>query len=130
MKRKYLDKLGITSEKRPDGYCKNDKRQTKWKKERKKYGFDEREMWNMDYTFYLWLYERLRYFLNFAPNDLAYHTFEYKGKVLTQKQCIKKMIKGCEIRLTKENWEIDKEARKLEKEVAEIWALVLPAMWW
>ena len=46
------------------------------------------------------------------------------------KKLIKRMIKGCEIRLTKENWETDKEARKRVKEVAEIWALVLPAMWW
>lgn len=49
--RKYLDDICVTE--RPDTWSRNDERQNRWKEERAIYGFDERETWALDYSFYL-----------------------------------------------------------------------------
>ena len=49
----------------PYGNCLDptyDKRQGRWKKERKKYGFDERQTWNLSTTMIELLYERVMMF--------------------------------------------------------------------
>ena len=56
---KYLKDLGILEDNTPQGWNKDDSRQERWCKEREIYGFDEKETWSMDFTFKLWLYERL-----------------------------------------------------------------------
>ena len=56
---KYLKDLGILEDNTPQGWNKDDSRQERWIKEREIYGFDEKETWSMDFTFKLWLYERL-----------------------------------------------------------------------
>ena len=56
---KYLKDLGIKEDNTPQGWNKDDSRQERWIKEREIYGFDEKEIWSMDFTFKLWLYERL-----------------------------------------------------------------------
>lgn len=139
MKRKYLDDIGVTD--RPDQWSsKSHKRNRKWKKERSIYGFDERETWSLDYTFYCWLYERLRMFLEVNIIDLDAVTFLYKGETLTLQQCIDRMLEGLKIAITDDPRfriiETDADAQKLSKdeekvkEIAEIWALVLQSMWW
>lgn len=63
---KYLDELNIDE----SGLCcvfnspieDDKKREKKWKKERKKYGFDSRETWALDFTAATWLYSHLRRF--------------------------------------------------------------------
>ena len=104
------------------------------------YGFDERDTWSLDYTFYCWLYERLRMFLEVSIIDLDAVTFLYKGETLTLQQCIDKMLEGLKIAITDNPRfriiETDADAQKLSKdeekveEIAEIWALVLQSMWW
>lgn len=126
MQRKYLDDLGITE--RPDTWSPDDNRQNQWKKQRKIYGFDERETWSLDTTFYLWLYERLKMYLEYSTVDLDFHKFEYKGKTYTQKQMIDMMIERLEEYFTDETDE--KSFEKYPNEICEIWALVLPAMCW
>ena len=81
-KRKYLDDIGYTD--RPDTWNKDDKRQKIWRKQRKKYGFDNREIWNMDLAFYLWLYERLirlRFYLSDKYKESNDEHFDYVNKV-------------------------------------------------
>lgn len=128
MKRKYLDDIGVTD--RPDTYCKGDKRQEKWEKQRKEYGFDSRETWNMDYSFHLWLYERLKMFLEVNCVNLEYHKFKYKGKEYTQKQMIDMMLERLEFSFSKKYNEFDEKQFKYVSEIEKIWAKVLPAMWW
>lgn len=49
----YLERLEIPIEKCGTNFCdKKDKRYRKWMKERKKYGFDSRETWSLDSSFY------------------------------------------------------------------------------
>lgn len=111
--------------------AKNDNRSISWYNERRKYGFDSRETWSLDYTFYVWLYEHLMMYKEKASGvvDLTYHKFEYKGETLTQIECINRMIEGCKLYIQDSEPE-DKEKQEKIKSVAEIWALVLPAMWW
>lgn len=129
MARKYLDDIGVTN--RPDLWNEEDKRQEKWTEERNTYGFDERETWALDFTFYCWLYERLKMYLDVNITDLTFHKFEYEDETLTQEECINRMIKGCEIYFEEDGrWPISEENQKAMDDVAKIWAIVLPAMWW
>ena len=130
MKRKYLDDLGIKD--RHDLWNPNDNRQSIWQRQRREYGFDERETWSLEGAFYLWLYERLKMYLEYASKivNLDFHEFVYKGEKYTQKQLIDMMIERLENYFAnKYDTESEEESSRLD-EVAEIWALVLPAMWW
>lgn len=130
MKRKYLDDLGIKD--RHDLWNPNDNRQSIWQRQRREYGFDERETWSLDSAFYLWLYERLKMYLEYASRvvDLDFHEFIFKGEKYTQKQLIDMMIERLENYFAnKYDTESEEESSRLD-EVVEIWALVLPAMWW
>ena len=113
-------------------YVKGDsKRLNGFAKERRKYGFDSRETWSLDSTFYIWLYERLMMFKEKASKvvDLTFHKFEYKGETLTQIECIDRMIEGCRLFIEDSDTK-DKEKQEKIKSVCEIWAIVIPAMWW
>ena len=130
MKRKYLDDLGIKD--RHDLWNPNDNRQSIWQRQRREYGFDERETWSLDSAFYLWLYERLKMYLEYASKivNLDFHEFVYKSEKYTQKQLINMMIERLENYFAnKYDTESEEGSSRLD-EVAEIWALVLPAMWW
>lgn len=48
-----------------DKNFKGDKRLKEWHKEQSEYGFDERELWNLDITFALYIYPRLKYFRDY-----------------------------------------------------------------
>ena len=82
------------------------KRQKRFNKQRKKYGFDERETWAMDFTLACWLYERIRWYQDFAPIDTTFHkieipivtkikkdgTLKTKKKLVTQKKAMKEIL--------------------------------------
>ena len=129
MSRKYLDDIGV------DLWLglEDDERQERWVKEQEEYGFDERETWSLDHAFYCWLYERLKMYIERASKivQLDFHKFEYEGEELTQQECIDRMIYGCEVYFAQEDeWNISEEDRKIISDIAKIWAIVLPAMWW
>ena len=132
MNRKYLDDAKVDYNIRWDTFVEDDdERQARWEEERNTYGFDERETWGLDTTFYCWLYERLRMYRDIACINLSYHKFEYEGETLTQEECINRMIKGCETFFNQgDYWNTSEEDLKLIDDVAKIWAIVLPAMWW
>lgn len=129
MKRKYLDDLGVTE--RPDLWNKDDKRNPQWEKEREIYGFDERETWDLGQTtFYCWLYERLKRYIEIAPVSLNYHKFGYKDKGYTQGELINMMIEKLEFYFSSEYNDFNFEHWEKVHEVEQIWAIVLPSMWW
>ena len=112
-----------------------DHRAKRWAKQKIKYGFDDRETWAMDYTFYCWLYEHLKMFKEICCIDLNYHKFEYEGEELTQGECIDRMLEGCELYIAYDDsgWGKDKlteEEQKKIDDVIKIWGIVIPAMWW
>ena len=129
MKRKYLDDIGITN--RPDEYTSTNGADKKWAEQREIYGFDVRETWNMDVSFYCWLYERLMMYLEVCDIDLTYREFEYKDEILTHKQCIDKMLEGCKIALTSNAFDITQNDNLAKVEdVAKLWGLVCQHTWW
>lgn len=110
-----------------------DSRYERFYAQRRKYGFDERETWALNFTFYAWLYEHLKMYKDVCCVDLTYHKFEYKGKTLTQEECIDKIIEGCEIYLAFDDcgWgEYTDEQKEKVDDVIALWGIILPAMWW
>lgn len=76
-----LEKLGVKPEDIfwHDNICDkmiNDERQELWKKQRKENGFDERETWALEYTIAIFVYPRLKWFIDniadsFTPGSLT-----------------------------------------------------------
>ena len=131
MGRKYLDDIGedYSWVWKPEG----SERDETFEKEREIYGFDSRETWSLDYVFYMWLYERLKMFVEIGGQvvDLNYHKFDFKGKEYTQLELINMMIERLEFYFKKGDLFVSSEEEyEPIKEIGEIWALVLPAMWW
>lgn len=131
MGRKYLDDIGkdYSWVWKPEG----SERDELFEKEREVYGFDSRETWSLDTVFYMWLYERLKMYKEYAGEivDLNYHKFDFKGKEYTQLELINMMIERLESYFKKEDLFVSSEEEyEPIKEIGEIWALVLPAMWW
>lgn len=131
MGRKYLDDIGedYSWVWEPEG----SERDELFEKEREIYGFDSRETWSLDYVFYMWLYERLKMYIEYAGEivNLNFHKFDFKGKEYTQLELINMMIERLESYFKKEDLFVSSEEEyEPIKEIGEIWALVLPAMWW
>lgn len=91
----------------------------------------ESEVWNLDDTFYSWLYERLKLYIKVASGivDLNYHKFEYEGKSYTQLQMIDLMVERLEFYFSPEFDGLKRKHMDYVLEAAKIWAIVLPAMW-
>ena len=130
---KYFEDIENKSFEHPSkwGNLINDTRQKTWYNERRKYGFDSRETWNLNSVFYIWLYEHLMMYKEKASKivDLEFYKFEYKGETLTQIECIDRMIEGCKLYIQNDE-PYDTEIQEKIKSVVEIWAMVLPYMWW
>lgn len=131
MKRKYLSDIGVTFEDTPRGYCKKkDKRQPIWKEQRKTYGFDEREVWDLSHTLFLFLYERLMMYNEINCINTSFHTYEYKGEALTLQDCIDRMIEGLRIAINIDNYNYgDCELKKID-DIFPILALCKYQLWY
>ena len=103
-------------------------------KQRWQYGFDQRETYALNDTFYCWLYERLRMYVDTASKiiDLEYHRFIWKGKEYTQIDLIKELLTHLEFyfKSSEDCILLNEEEEKIILEIGEIWAILLPAMWW
>lgn len=126
MAHKYLEDI-INIENTPYGWSKNTGRDVMWKKQRETCGFDERETWSLDATFFCWLYERLIMFKEVAGIDLTFHKFNIQGEELTQEQCIDRMIKICKKIITYDGIESLFDEKE---EVLNIWKECIHSMWW
>ncbi len=150
MSHKYLNDIGIKSTEccifNTNENNENKKRQKEFKKQRKKFGFDERETWALDYSFATWLYSHLMWFKEYAGNtiDLTTHTFDIpkwndkKNKICKKKiigvnqlEAIDIMIDCLKYYITHydkiEDYQITFEKIKY---VCIIFGIVMPAMWW
>lgn len=125
-KRHYLDKIGLE---RFQDNMKNDKRNKKWKKQHKKYGFDERDTWNLDSTMAEILYERLKMFNEVNLIDTHYHTIEIDGVKMSMQEAIDELLKSLKLKLTDGNLEV---AYSNEVRAWTIWLKLIEKgiMWW
>lgn len=110
----------------------NDKRAEKWEIERQIYGFDETETWDLNSTFYAWLYEHLRMYMDKASEvvNLKFHQFTWRGDSYTQLEIIEMILEHIRFYFSEEYDDFSEYDRIYIDEVGELWALVLPAMWW
>ena len=136
MKNKYLEELGL----KKGGYGlydpeKNDKRKKKWKKQRKKFGFDERETWNLNNTMVEWLYSHLMMYTEIGGKtvDLNYHTFDFNGRMFSELEAIEFIKEKCRRYLTFELTDDDMTYDEINAEMTEalhLLAEIFPALWW
>ena len=125
---KYLDDLRIPIEEYGTNFVKdNGRRSRKWKKERKIYGFDNRETWNLDSTFAEWLYSRLMMYKEVNIVDLTHYKFIFEGKEYTQIEAIDHICEACKGYLLDRN--NDKNIIRLQR-ATKLFADILPVMWW
>jgi hypothetical protein len=124
--RKYLTDIGWE----PWDAFENDSREKDWEEERRIYGFDQRDTWNLNYTMYELLYERLKMYDEVNIVDTSFYKFEYKGKTLTQQECIDRILECLEPILdgTYDSW--DEEYAELSHEAMELYTLCHMALWW
>jgi len=132
---KYLDDIGLD----PWDYGINwgddsDKERKKtWKRQRKDYGFDERECYCVYNIYAEWLYSHLMMYREKASRsvDLTYHTIEFEGKTYTQIEATDKIIKWIRYFLKNQS-DMDKEERSIEKlqKATRLWSELLPYTWW
>ena len=139
MKRKYLkDIIKYKSSYMcvPLAKLNDKKRNKKWKKQRKKYGFDERETWSMDFTLACWIYEHFKWYIDNAPIDMSFHTFKInvideddslrvEEKNVTQLEAINYVLKYLEYYFIYSN-----DAFEYYQAALRIVAEIMPAMWW
>ncbi len=125
---KYLDKLGLKRTDYGTNFVQDKRRNKYWKKQRRKYGFDEREVWNLDKTFIEWLYTHIKMYEDTAPVDLEYHKILYKGEELTQLEAMDQISELCtEILLHSDSDSLEKQYCL---EICGLWGALLPYMWW
>ncbi|ACQ51178.1 hypothetical protein AGE29_01220 (plasmid) [Clostridium botulinum] len=128
MAHKYIKEI-INLNKTPYGWSKNTGRDSQWLEERRVYGFDARETWALDTTFFYWLYERLMMFNKVNCINTSFHKFNINGEKLTQQECIDRMIFGCKYYITKGS-ENEAMAFRVAEEILTIWKECIFSMWW
>lgn len=127
---KYLDDLGL----KPEDYGTNcvpddDERAEDWLEEREMYGFDSRETWCLEYTFFEWIYTRLMMYKECCSGviDLSFHKIQYKDKEITQLEAINLILDFAKEAIISRD---DEVMYKNGREICDIWKEVLPCMWW
>lgn len=157
MAHKYLKEAGFDRDFWADTLPKNDDRRPEWAKQRREYSMDERETWSLGNLSLTWLYEHIKMYLDFSDIDyvdLNWHKFIYNDVEYDQKQILNKILHDIELyfnlndcffleRFGKTEIELAHEDRGIEKiithnreqpnfrkEIFDLWAVVLPQMWW
>ena len=131
---KYLDELGIPR----DSYMGNFVRERKWIRwiERKKYGFDYSDTFNMKISFAEWLYCHLVHFEKWNKSDLEIHSIEFEGKNYTIGEAVTliKEITADYLKLTEDihdALDFDEEDRLDDtlQFATRLWSVVMVYLW-
>lgn len=127
-KRKFLDDIGCIY--RPTDLIGDKIECKRWKKQRKEYGFDEREVYNLDYTWHLWMYEHLSLYLQVADGVPTVDKFEYKENIYTQKEIIQMILDRLTLELGPDpSWTESEKTVAYVKEIEPLWFLVYSSLW-
>lgn len=120
--RKYLDDAGIYRF-RPD--LENDNEV--FKQQRATYGFDEREIFDLRDTFYQWLYEHLKMYLE--KRAVQEHYYEFHGERYHQREIIEMILTRVEFFFSTDfDEETDSDWRYV-KQIEELWGMICHDMW-
>ena len=103
----------------------DDNRQSQWKLEKQKYGFDERETWDLDRVFLTWIYPRLKMFREVNNCHPAKMTMEEWNKILDE------MIEGfgCSLKDNHATADDSVISEKLQKSL-KLFAEYFNDLWW
>ena len=96
MAHKYLENILPKGKSPYDFECDDEIRNQKWEKEREQLGFDERETWSLDFTFFCWLYERLKRYKEVSCVDLTCKIIEINNEKKNLEEWIDIMINNAE----------------------------------
>lgn len=151
---KYLREINITpiqQSYKEESYF--PKRLKKWLKCRRyqkiqiKDGFNPTETWDLEQSFYQWLYEGLRSYMDYATDvidldvDKEWYSLKYKGKWYTQRQLTELLLEKLEFVLRVDgNWrdiptsqEVQdefKKRREVGNEIHDMWKVLAPQASW
>lgn len=103
------------------------------KKIKRKYGVDLRDCWNLDFAFYIWLYEHIKAYEKFTAADIddMRRMFEFKNKQYTQRQLMHKILKRLKLYFNNiNNLDDSDELQRKVDEIIPMWQILMPAMWW
>lgn len=136
--RKYLNDIGSAGS--TNGISPDDSRQQEWAEQRAIYGFDERDTWGLDTTMTELLYERVMYFVEFAPIDLTRIEIEMKtldieidGNTKRLDEWLTILTDTCEKYLKGDVGSAQFSTLKLieyQQQIWTIWAELSGYMWW
>ena len=110
-------------------------------------GFNPAETWDLERSFYQWLYEGLRSYMDYASDvidldaDKEWYSLKYKGKWYTQRQLTELLLEKLEfvLRCEEEDWPIITspeelsefmKSRKVGNEIHDIWKVLAPQASW
>lgn len=126
----YLDKAGMPVQDYKTNFTfVDDSRREHWREQREKYGFDEREIWNLDSQFLQWTYSRCMFFLEhelYGDVDIPFEGEKYKQEEFLY-MLTDELLFCIENRYSSEVSMMEVTERMIR--VGHMWAEVMPAMW-
>ena len=128
MAHKYLNDILPKGKSPYDFECDDEVRNQKWKKQQEEYGFDERETWNLDFTFFCWLYERLKRYKEINCVDLSCKIVKVNDEEKTLEELIDIMINNAEALILLDMY--SEENIKLAEFTIEIFKQTIFYLWW
>ena len=128
MAHKYLESLLPKGKSPYDFECDDEIRNQKWRKEVEEYGFDERETWNLDFTFFCWLYERLKKYKEVSPADLSCKIVKVNDEEKTLEEWLDIMINNAESLILVDIY--SEEKIDLAEFTIEIFKQTIFYLWW
>lgn len=92
----------------------------------------EVETYDLEYYMIKWLNEHLKAYLKYASNviDLEYHKFKHKGKILTEKQVIERLIEITDFIIKDNNYFHFDNITKLTDEMYDLLKKAGRCIWW
>ena len=128
MNRKYIEELGIKSLR--DSEDNNDKTKMR-EQEQNEYGFDSREVINLDITMIEILYERLKMFLEYAQEkELKANTRIIHGNEMTHEEIINLIINNCAYIIKNDDGSgMNKEINKAKSNIWYYWSIIQNITW-
>ena len=128
MNHKYLNDILPKGKSPYDFYYDDEVRSQKWESERQEFSFDERETGNLDFTFFCWLYERLKRYKEVSPVDLNCKIVKVNDEEKTLDEWLDIMINNAEALILLDMY--SEENIKLAEFTIEIFKQTIFYLWW